>query len=98
LPAPVELALYRIAQEALNNALKHARAGQVTVRLGVDDGRLTLEVEDDGQGFDPQSASDGGGMGLANIRHRTEQLGGALEVRSAPGKGTVVRVSLEGEL
>jgi signal transduction histidine kinase len=94
LPAPVEEGLYRIAQEALNNALKHAAATSVTVYIRTEDERVELEVVDDGQGFDPDAVSDRGGMGLASMRQRAEKLGGSLTVLSAPGEGTRVKVSV----
>jgi signal transduction histidine kinase len=94
LPAAVEDELYRIAQEALNNALKHAAATlvKVTVRAEAED--VSLLVEDNGRGFDLQSAGSGGGIGLVSIRERAEKLGGSLKVVSAPGNGTTVSVSL----
>jgi signal transduction histidine kinase len=94
LPASVEEGLYRIAQEALNNALKHAAATSVTVYIRAEDERVELEVVDDGQGFDPDTVSDRGGMGLTSMRERAEKLGGSLTVLSAPGKGTRVKVSV----
>jgi signal transduction histidine kinase len=95
LPAEVEDGLYRIAQEALNNALKHAVPTSVTVRIRASGRKVTLEVSDDGRGFDPERVSDEGGMGLVNMRGRAERLGGDLALLSAPGEGTTVRVSLE---
>lgn len=95
LRAEVEDGLYRIAQEALNNALKHAAPTSVIVRIEVKEEGVMLEVSDDGRGFDPERVSDEGGMGLANMRERAERLGGALTLLSAPGAGTTVRVSLE---
>jgi signal transduction histidine kinase len=94
LPAPVEEGLYRIAQEALNNALKHAAATSVTVSICAKGERVELEVMDNGQGFDPDTVSDRGGMGLTSIRERAEKLGGSLTVLSAPGEGTRVKVSV----
>jgi len=94
LAAPVEEALYRIALEALNNTLKHAAATTVTVRISFDRDGVELEVVDDGRGFDPEAARDGGGMGLVTMRERAGQLGGRLTVLSAPGEGTRVTVSV----
>ena len=94
LPAPMEEGLYRIAQEALNNALKHAAPRTVILRIGTDAQRVTLEVEDDGRGFDV-GAGDGGGMGLTSMQERAERLGGSLSLVSAPGEGTRVRVDVE---
>jgi PAS domain S-box-containing protein len=95
LPGPVEEALYHIAQEALNNALKHAAATSVTVRLNREDHRLELEVADNGSGFDPQAVNGQGGLGLVSIRERVEKLGGVLTILSAPGAGTKVQVRVE---
>lgn len=94
LPTLVEQALYRIAQEALNNALRHARARELTVRLLQHDGRLTLEIQDDGAGFDPAQAAANGGLGLRGIAERVAQLQGRLTLLSMPGAGTVLRVEV----
>jgi signal transduction histidine kinase len=93
-PRPVEEELYRIAQEALNNALKHAAARNVLVRLATDNGRTLLEIEDDGRGFVVDTADGRGGMGLANMRERASRLGGSLDILSAPGHGTTVRATV----
>jgi signal transduction histidine kinase len=95
LPAPVEEGLYRIAQEALNNALKHAAPTSVRVCLRAVDERVELEVVDDGTGFDPQIVGESGGMGLVSMRERAEKLGGSLTILSKPGEGTSVKVSVE---
>ena len=95
LPAPVEEGLYRIAQEALNNALRHAAATSVAVRLKADGQGLELDVKDDGGGFDVAAAADRGGLGLASMRERAEALGGRLEIVSHPGAGTTVKVRVE---
>jgi len=95
LPACVEEGLYRIAQEALNNSLKHAVATSVTVCIRVSDEHVELEVVDNGIGFNPDTTDNGGGMGLANMRERAKMLGGALRVVSAPGEGTKVSVSVK---
>jgi GAF domain-containing protein len=84
----VKEAAYRIAQEALHNIVKHAQAKSVKVALTAD-GALRLTVADDGRGFDA-SGSFPGHMGLRSMRERAERAGGALEVESAPGKGTTV--------
>ena len=88
-----EQELYRVAQEALNNVLKHAHAGRVDVRLVVTDARATLEVADDGVGFEP-GAAGGQGFGLPGMRERVERLGGSLCIDSAPGAGTRVHVEV----
>src|SRR5215203_1259758 len=86
LPPGTPEALFRIAQEALANVARHARARQVRVRLGLQGEAVVLEVVDDGQGFDRETASPG--MGLRNLRERAESLGGKLELASEPGGGT----------
>jgi signal transduction histidine kinase/ligand-binding sensor domain-containing protein len=86
--------LYHIAQEALNNALKHAEAEAVTVTIRSDGETVALEVVDDGHGFDPEAVRDGGGMGLVSMRERAANLGGDLVIDTAPGEGTRVRVSV----
>jgi PAS domain S-box-containing protein len=94
LPAHVETGLYRIAQEALNNVLKHSAATRVTVRIGADDDGLVLEVIDNGQGFELGSVGDRGGMGLASMRERVEKLAGSLQIVSKPGQGTSIEVAI----
>ena len=95
LPASVEEALYHIAQEALNNALKHAAATSVTVHVRGEGDRVELEVVDNGTGFDLNTERDKGGMGLVSMRERAEKLGGSLTVLSTPGEGTRVKVGVE---
>jgi len=94
----VETAVYRTAQEALQNVVKHARAKAVRVRMSVADDRVLLEVSDDGQGLAaaargraPESAGPTG-FGLSGMRKRAELLGGKLELSSSPGRGTTVRL------
>jgi signal transduction histidine kinase len=91
---PVEEALYRIAQEALNNALKHAAAEAVTVRVHTGQDIVRMSVVDDGRGFDPEIASQQGGMGLTTMRERAERVGGKLTVLSSPGQGTTVQIAV----
>jgi signal transduction histidine kinase len=89
----IAIHLYRIAQEALNNAIKHGRPRNVTVRLTGTGGReISVRVEDDGAGFDPALVR-GGGMGLRIMRYRAKMIAGNLEVRTRPGGGTVVSCS-----
>jgi PAS domain S-box-containing protein len=95
LPASVEEGLYRIAQEALNNVLKHAGATSVTVTVRGGGDRVELEITDDGTGFDPDTMIDHGGMGLVSMRERAEKMGGSFAVLSAPAGGTRVRVNVE---
>jgi len=94
LPSLVEEELYRIAQEALNNTLKHAAATSVTVNVRGEGNRVELRVVDNGVGFDFNAMSDQGGMGLVSMRERAEKLGGALVVLSALGEGTRVNVEV----
>ena len=96
LPAHVEVAVYRIAQEALQNVVKHADARSVDVRLTARDETIVLEVEDDGKGFAPAALMGpqaGVGYGVPGMRERAELLGGRLELQSCPGHGTVLRLS-----
>jgi signal transduction histidine kinase len=87
LPLHVGHALYHVAQEALNNILRHANAANVTLHLDYQAGQHILEILDDGCGFDPLAPGEGG-MGLGNMRQRMEQIGGRLDITSAPGQGT----------
>lgn len=95
LPTVVEECLYRIAAEALNNALKHAEATLVTITIAADEGQLTLTVMDNGAGFAPEAVLRKGGLGLTSMKDRAGQLGGVLTIEAAPGQGTTVRVTLE---
>jgi signal transduction histidine kinase len=94
---PIEEAgVYRIVQEALNNAVKHSRAHQVVVRLRKTDGNaLNLSISDDGVGFSEtsrQDASQGSGLGMKTMRERAESMGGSLRIDSSPGAGTTIEV------
>ncbi|WP_203752312.1 sensor histidine kinase [Cellulomonas chitinilytica] len=91
LPAAVEVAAYRIAAEALTNASRHAGAGRCVVRLTTADGRLVVEVSDDGRGIAPDRQA---GVGLLSLRERAEELGGLSEVTCPPEGGTRVRAWL----
>jgi signal transduction histidine kinase len=89
----VEREVLRIAQEALQNALRHAHASRVAVRLGARDGRLSMEVADDGVGFDPDApVLRSRRLGLTSMAERAEAIGGTLAVESTPGSGTTVRL------
>jgi signal transduction histidine kinase len=89
-----EEGLYRVAQEALNNALRHAQARSVRICLAQDDGLVTLEIADDGRGFDLAGARARGGLGLRGMEERAVRLGGRLIVRTGPEEGTTVRMEI----
>jgi signal transduction histidine kinase len=93
LPWPVKEALYRVAQEALHNIVKHSRARRVELRLEGKNDSVRLKIKDDGQGFDPQGEFPGH-LGLRSMRERVERLGGAFEIESAPGQGTRLDVQI----
>jgi len=82
----LEVQVYHIVVEALNNVVKHAAATRLAMRLTRTDGHLHLRIADDGRGFDPSRSN--GGMGLDNMRERVARLGGQLSVVSEPGDGT----------
>jgi signal transduction histidine kinase len=87
------LALYRIAQEAVGNAVKHAGPTRINVRLARQGRNVVLTVTDDGRGCDPEQIGPGG-LGLINMRERARQLNGTFEVDSRPGRGTTVQVAV----
>ena len=97
LPIAVEQELYRIAQEALNNIMKHARAQHVTLRMRFGDRTVSLQIRDDGAGFDLRSIEKGGGMGLHSFAARAAKIGGQVTVDSEPGQGTTVTVDVATE-
>ncbi len=92
LPKPIKLAAYRIAQEALHNVAKHARAGRVVVRMTQRAKEVELAVSDDGRGFQPGAPSEG--LGLVSMAERGALVGGTVTIDSKPGRGTVVRARL----
>lgn len=99
LPEHVEVALYRIAQESLQNVVKHAHAARAVLRYEVNDGVAHLEVVDDGRGFDSAAAAASDphlafGFGLRSLAERAELVGGRLVIRSRPGEGTSVSVTV----
>ncbi len=93
-PAPLKIVIFRILQEAINNAVKHADASCITIRLNIAEGALAFTVEDDGKGFDPGALASRsiarGGLGMQSMRERAELSGGTYAVTSALGEGTKV--------
>lgn len=98
LPGHIEEDIYRIAQEALNNTLKHASATSVTISLNEHPEHVELEIADNGRGFDYGQIQNGGGMGLANMKERSKKLRGAFNVATAPGEGTKICVEIPKKL
>lgn len=96
LPEKIERELFRIAQEALNNALKHSQAETIRVELKMNRKRVRLTVSDDGVGFEPADARmRSKRLGLTSMQERAEAVGGSLEIESCPGEGTKVRLELQ---
>jgi signal transduction histidine kinase len=101
LPPEIEVTLLRVGQEALSNCRKHARASQVVMTLSYMKNLITLNVQDDGVGFDPERVStrepgpqSTGGFGLMGMRERVEKLRGTLMVQGAPGEGSTLMVAI----
>lgn len=94
----VRLAIFRIAQEAMRNVIKHSGATAVTVELRGDGDLLDLSVADNGRGFNSQSVSPAAGLGLVSIRERLRPLGGRLSIQSTPGNGTRLQVTLAADV
>ena len=88
----IELAIYRVVQEGLTNAVKHAGARRIDLSVVEDDATVAIAIRDDGAGFDPTAAH--GGFGLTGIRERVTQHGGNLEVASGPGRGAELRIAI----
>ncbi len=89
-----ELVLFRILQESINNTLKHANAEVLNITLQYDPDLLTLAVADNGSGFDKDEAISRNGSGLKNIRNRANLIGATVEIKSSPGNGSEIKVSL----
>ncbi|HXT40610.1 MAG TPA: ATP-binding protein [Candidatus Angelobacter sp.] len=94
--ATLEAAMYRVAQEALNNIARHAKASRVNIQLWQNAGEFHCCIRDDGVGFDPASlgTGDGSTLGLQGMRERIHALGGTLQVKSAPQKGTEIQITV----
>jgi signal transduction histidine kinase len=86
--------MFMTTQEALANIARHARASNVKLELAENGGSVILLIEDDGRGFDISRQNESVGHGLANMRSRAEDLGGEFVIRSAPAKGTTIRMTL----
>jgi signal transduction histidine kinase len=91
LPDEHKTVIYRVVQEALNNAARHSSAKNIRVKVREDDGRIAVEVADDGSGFDPSRTR---GLGLLGMEERVKRLGGTFAVDSKPGGGTTIRFEL----
>jgi signal transduction histidine kinase len=94
-PADIEQCVYRVAAEALANAVEHAQARHISVQLAQNNGQLCLSVSDDGTGFDPQRIDQDHSYGLKGMQERAEMAGGRFSVQSRPGAGTTVSLTLE---
>ncbi len=99
LPKEHELALFRIAKEALTNAVKYSGTKRITIRVGCNGTEVRLSIRDKGKGFDPAatSPSDAGGWGVTIMRERTIMLGGTFRLETAPGKGTTIHLEIPKE-
>ncbi len=94
LPPEVETELFRVAQEALTNVLKHARATRVQVQLRFEEDQVRLTIRDNGVGFNLHDIEPGKGMGLHNLNERVQRIGGTLALETSPGAGTALCVEL----
>jgi signal transduction histidine kinase len=92
LPPDVQLTLFRITQEALNNIVKHAHAKHVWIQLNADCERIGLQIRDDGRGFKTQCLPSGH-FGMAIMRERAEEIGAQFQLNSVPGKGTSITIT-----
>jgi signal transduction histidine kinase len=90
----ISITIYRIVQELVNNIMKHAQARQAIVQVTTDAKQISITVEDDGKGFDPQKLDNGRGIGWINIRSRVDYLKGKIDTRSQSGEGTSVHIEL----
>jgi signal transduction histidine kinase len=94
----MEIALFRAVQEALTNIAKHAKAESVLIQCSLSQGKLRIEIEDDGRGFQPEALAapgkDGRGWGLLGIGERVELLGGVVKIESAPEQGTHIAIEV----
>jgi signal transduction histidine kinase len=91
LPDEYKTVIYRLVQEALNNAARHAAAKNIRVKVRQDGGKIAVEVADDGAGFDPSRTR---GLGILGMEERVKRLGGTFHIESKPGSGTTIRFEL----
>ena len=91
----VEQCVYRIAQEAIENAAHHANANAVEVQFTLSDEEINLSIIDDGVGFEPEKVKENGHYGLAGMRERAQVAGGDLTIRSKPNQGTRIELALK---
>lgn len=94
IPQTVQIMVYRIVQELVTNALKHAYASHILAQCLQDGHQLSITVEDDGQGLDTEAVAMASGMGLSNVKNRVAYLGGKLDIQSIPNVGTTINVEL----
>ena len=98
LPPEIEITAFRLVQEAVTNVIRHADTKRATVTVDQRDGKLELAIRDDGRGFDVRDAmnraASGTALGLLGMQERVQILGGEIEIDSAPGRGTRIRISL----
>ena len=90
----LQITVYRIVQELLTNAIKHAEANSIMIQCSENESRLYITVEDDGKGFDPDLVQQKNGIGLSNIRNRVNLLEGTVEISSKPGEGTTFSIEI----
>lgn len=93
-PPAVQLGVFRVVQEALQNASRHAQASEVRVALRVEQRHLCVEIEDDGKGFSQEDSAWNRGLGLASMRERVHLLGGRFQLRSSPGRSTQITIAI----
>src|SRR4029077_654876 len=101
LPGAIEIALYRIVQEALTNAAKHAKASRVGIRIGRKNRVFCCSIEDDGVGFDVRAVQSNGkrrGLGLIGMQERLNAVGGTFSIDSVPGRGTKILIQVPTEI
>jgi signal transduction histidine kinase len=94
IPHDMALHIFRVAQEAVQNSIKHSHGHALSIRLSHDDGRLTLNVVDDGAGFEVGGAEAARGLGFISMHERLDSVGGSLLVESQPGNGTRIVASV----